>query len=165
MFLIGLLYFFSEIYFSLFLIDHYSFWEFFLYSLSSALLGLALMSILGRGVLISLQRDLTQGKMPAHNLLNKGLLFFGAFLIFLPGILNDVFAFLLIVPGPRHVLAWWFTRHLSQKIKTGSHFTFVHFGSAGMGGGAQGPQFRTERDAEVVEIEPIEIEHSNRKNN
>jgi UPF0716 protein FxsA len=137
-----------------------------LFVVLSSFAGALIIRLLGTVTLTSLQKDLTGGQLPANQLLHRALVLIGGFFLFVPGILSDIFGILLILPGTRHLLAYY----VKQSVKRGLFKGRVFMGGFGKTGGFSRPGPQThpqwepahrERDAEVVDIEPLEITHKN----
>ena len=154
------LYPFAEIYVCISFVEAYGFWNALLLTMASGLLGLIIMMSQGRSALFSVQQDLAQGKDPSNRLLNQLLILLGGLLIFLPGIISDVVGLLLVLPGTRHLMLLLFKSTLLRQMSKGRIQVF----SSGMNfGGSFGGEVRVERDAEVIDVTPIEITHENKK--
>ena len=117
-----------------------------------------------------MKRGLTQGQLPADNVLHRGAVMLGSVFLMIPMFITRVFAVFLIVPLLRHLSIFIFKTFIFKRLAK-SRFAFVRTGSpfgfgGGFGGdfGRRGPgphedihQPRQERDVEVVNIAPIEI--------
>ncbi len=158
-----LLYPFAELYVFYKFIEAYSFADALFLVFLSGILGILIMKIQGKATLQSFQQNIVQGKLPTNQILHRSLVVVGGLLLLIPGIISDVLGILCILPGTRHLLVWYLKAMFAKGLLRGR--VFVHgFGRPGAGGpgfGAGGPSFGTgvERDAQVVDIEPIEITH------
>lgn len=121
--------------------EQYSFLDYLMWTFLSGLLGLSLMSFVGLRSIFA-----AEGGRIGHRL----LIFIGAFLILLPGIISDVLGVLLILPGLRHFLVW---RLKKVALNTSPVFQF-RFGRAGPF--ASSTRFQEEREARVIEAEVLE---------
>lgn len=164
------LYPFAEIYVFISFIDAYSFWDALLLTMGSGLIGLIIMMSQGRAALVSIQQDLAAGKNPNDRILHQLLILLGGLLIFLPGFINDIVGLLLVLPGTRHLMLYFFKSTLLRQITQGRIRVFNSGGGFGGGfsgfrRGPQGPHFddRVERDAKVIDVTPIEITHEDKK--
>lgn len=122
----------------------------------------------GQATVALLQRDVALGKLPANQVLHRSFIILGGFLLFIPGFISDIVGVCCILPGSRHILVWYVKRMISRGLFKGRVFTtgfgFGHPGGFGNPGGFRTYESRPhtphERDAEVVDIEPIEITHT-----
>lgn len=150
----------------------YSFGDLVLWTISSLFLGMAILKIQGKVGFQQAQIQLAQGQIPTGKILHHLFILLGGLLFLIPGIISDLLGLLCILPGTRHLLIWSFQRSLEKNFKSGK----VRFFSQGFGGPRPNPfqePFRQrqdnwnsppERDAQVIDIEPIRIQHQNKKN-
>jgi UPF0716 protein FxsA len=156
------LYPFAEIYAYLWLIETSGFGNAVLLTLGSGLVGILIMSGQGRSALFDIQRDLSQGKNPSNQLMHRLLIFLGGLLIFFPGLINDVIGIALVLPGTRHLILFFFKAALIRQFSQGR---IRVFGTRPRGDHDAGirnrhePEIRVERDAEVIDVTPLEITH------
>ena len=120
--------------------EHYSFMDYLIWTFLSGMLGLALMSFVGLRSIFA---------APDGRIGHRLLIFVGAFLLLLPGILSDITGVLLILPGIRHLLVWKFKK---VALNSGPVFQF-RFGRTYP---FSGPGVREERDVRVIEAEVLE---------
>lgn len=164
-------------------IQHWGFWTTVGYYLLPCLLGIFIVSTIGRVAMMSLQSSVSRGQLPANKLLHSGALFVSGLLFLVPSFFTRVFAILLFLPGTRHFLVWRFKLMAAKKIAQGSANAF-NFGGGpfgfGMGSGGGGfkyyqykagpngfeEEIREERDvtsADVLDVKPIEITHQKKE--
>lgn len=159
--------------------QEWGFWTTLGYYLLPSLLGMIIMSVVGRLALFNLQGSVAQGKVPANKMLHSGALFFSGLLFLIPSFFSRVLAVLLLLPGTRHFLVWRFKKSMSQNIMNGSSriFQFGGFGggfSTGPGGGFEftagfgdhGPRPAGEREvseANVLDVKPLQVTHEANK--
>lgn len=144
------------------------------------LLGLFIVSTVGRMALMTLQTTVMRGQLPGGRILHSGAIFFSGILFLVPSFFTRVIALILLLPGLRHLVVWRFKLYMAKKVAQGSAQAF-NFGAgpfgfgAGMGkGGSSGFRYyefrnqgngfeevREEReiDAEVLDVTPLEISH------
>lgn len=79
----------------------------------TGILGASLTRYQGISTLNEIQREMSQGVVPAENLLNGVLILVGGVVLLTPGLLTDIFGFLLLIPLTRN----WFKRILKSKLK------------------------------------------------
>lgn len=159
-----LIYPFAEIYAFYRFIQAYSFGDAILFILLSALLGVSVIVIQGKAAFRGLQLSLTQGKMPANQILHRALILLGGLLLMVPGIISDFVGVLCILPISRHLFIGYLKRLFAKALSQG-RVGFFHFQQ----GQARSPFSASfdppeERDATVVDITPIEIVHQTKKN-
>lgn len=139
------------------------------------LLGMLIVSTVGRMALMSMQGSLTQGKVPGTRLLHSGAIFLSGLFFLLPSFFSRIVGLILLLPGLRHLAVWRFKIYMAQKIAKGGAFSFGNgFGfSTGFGNGgfqyrqyggsptAQGPSF--ERDVTnnnaAIDVTPLKVTH------
>lgn len=153
-----LLYPLAEIYSFYRFIEAFSFFDAVLWVLLSGFLGMSILAIQGKAAIKGLQASLNQGKIPGNEILHRGLIMFGGFLLLIPGIISDVIGFLCILPISRHLIASYLKIALAKGITRGrlGFFRFQQRPSRSPFEAAP-----PERDAKVVEITPLEIVHQN----
>jgi UPF0716 family protein affecting phage T7 exclusion len=134
----------------------YDFWDVFLAYLAPSFLGLVLFSTLGRNLMLALQRGLQSGQPPNNQLLHKGAMLVGSILLIVPLFYTRVAAIFLLLPGLRHLSVYTMKGFFLRKLATKGSFSFGGFQPRR--GFSEEP--RTERDAEVVNVTPIEITHT-----
>ena len=165
-FLLFLIFPFAEVYTYYKFIEAYSFLDAVLFTMTSGILGVIVMSSQGRAAFVGVQAELAQGKIPANMILHRAVLMLGGLLLFIPGILSDVIGLLCIMPGTRHLIVWYVKFSLLKGITKGSvRFFTSNMGgfTAGFGGFGQGPFARPnasvdndERDVtpQVIDVTP-----------
>jgi UPF0716 protein FxsA len=148
-------------------VHFYNFWDVFLCYLLPSFLGTVMFSLMGRSMMLSLQGGFSGGHMPGDKMLHRGAILVGSILLIIPMFLSRVLALLLILPIFRHISIFIFKTFIFKRLAK-SQFSFIRFGGGpgGFGRGPQGSTFsfeqevRNERDAEVVDVTPIEITHT-----
>lgn len=109
----------------------------------TGVVGAALAKSQGRALLMDIQKELSQGQLPATKLIQGLLVFAGGLLLLTPGFLTDVLGFSMVIPITRIPFAL-FLRHLFTKMiaKGTIQFSSAHFGDGfkqGGPGSTQGP--------------------------
>ncbi len=165
MFLLFIAWPFVEIYLFVKVVERYGFFNAFMATLTAFFFGLLIIKAQGRTLLMNVQSELAQGKVPARSMINSALLFIGGFFILLPGFFSDVMGLLLILPGTRHIFSLYVRTYLARKISNGTFRVFNGGFGAGFGmggpsqgfGRTQGPVGRSERDVtpQVIDVKPI----------
>lgn len=154
-----LLYLFLEGYTFFKFIEVYSFMDAILLIFTSGVLGIALMSLQGRSVFLTLQKDLAQGQMPSSRVIHRACILFAGLLFLIPGFVSDIFAILLVLPGTRHLFIHYTKKKLTGALKKGRVMFFSNVGGMGGMGGMRGETRSPERDAQVVDVTPLEVTH------
>ena len=87
----------------------------------SSLVGLLMIRTRGWYTLLNVQKQLAQGEIPARSLLKSGIWIVAGILFFIPGLLTDIVAILLLTPA----VSRWIERLITQKIQFfASNFSF-----------------------------------------
>jgi UPF0716 protein FxsA len=164
-----ILYPFAEIYAYMKFIDAYGFWDAVGITLLSGFVGLSIMTSVGRTAMAAMQAELAQGKDPSNRIVSQLALLLGGLLIFIPGLISDAIGFLLVLPGTRQLILLFFRGFLLRQFTSGRIRVFSAGGTGfGFGGGFPRQQSvdetRIERDAQVIDVTPIEITHEKSKN-
>ncbi len=150
--------------------------------LMPSLLGFVILSLVKRVGFAQLQMSMMSGQKPEKSLLHSGAIFIGAILLIVPSFFTRVLAVILILPGLRHLMIWRFEKGLQKRMQSGAQGGFSFGGPFGFGGGAAGSgggftyyQYRSKNtgegfaqdsaqerviDAEVLDVTPLEITHS-----
>jgi UPF0716 protein FxsA len=84
--------------------------------LITALLGAALARLEGLRTLRQISDTLSQGLMPAEELVDAFLIFGGGVLLVTPGVLTDLFALVLLVPFTRTHFKRWLRRKFDRMV-------------------------------------------------
>ena len=86
----------------------------------SALLGLLLARIQGLKTLYQIRQSLSQGILPAEEMLDSVLIFAGGVLFVIPGVLTDIVALVLLIPFSRTIFKRWMRRRFDRVVATGN---------------------------------------------
>jgi UPF0716 protein FxsA len=86
----------------------------------SALLGLLLARIQGLKTLYQIRQSLSQGILPAEEMLDSVLIFAGGVLFVIPGVLTDIVALVLLIPFTRTIFKRWMRRRFDRVVATGN---------------------------------------------
>ena len=84
----------------------------------TALLGFVLARFEGLRKLQQIKRSLSQGIVPAEEMLDGVLIFVGGVLLIIPGVLTDLFALILLIPYTRTIFKRWLRRRFDRMIAT-----------------------------------------------
>ena len=136
-------------------------------------LGILLLSLQSRAGLAGLQQSLAQGKEPGHQILAAAANFVAGLFLLIPTLSTRVVAILLLLPGVRQIVLFilqiWMTRKMfrgaAQAFGANPFFRaeFRAGGNPWANSGFEEGRPRMERDATVIDVEPLEIEHSEPK--
>jgi UPF0716 protein FxsA len=85
----------------------------------TGLIGAALARSQGFGIIQSIQAELAQGQIPADSLIHAAFILAGALLLLTPGIITDIFGFVLLIPFTRTILKAYLKKYFRRKINRG----------------------------------------------
>lgn len=71
-------------------------------------------------VLMTVQRDLAEGRMPTPALIDGAMILVAGVLLITPGLITDTAGFLLLVPPVRALVRGWLRRKLEKKLREGT---------------------------------------------
>ncbi|MGB7950093.1 MAG: FxsA family protein, partial [Candidatus Binatia bacterium] len=86
----------------------------------TALLGVALARFEGIRTLQQIRESLSQGIVPAEEMVNGVLIFVGGVLLITPGVLTDLFALILLIPYTRTIFKRWLRRRFDRVVAAGN---------------------------------------------
>jgi UPF0716 protein FxsA len=96
------------------------FWSTLFLVISTGVIGASLARAQGVMVMMQIQRDLAEGRMPAPRMIDGVMILIaGAFLI-TPGLITDTAGFLLLVPPVRALIRNWLRLRFEQKLHDGT---------------------------------------------
>lgn len=101
--------------------------------ITTGILGAGLAKSQGLTILNKIQTDLTQGKLPADQLIHGLLVFGGGLLLLTPGFFTDFLGLSMVFPGSRH----FYVALLKSKVQKGldeGTIQFTSFNSSGFSG-------------------------------
>lgn len=107
--------------------------------LASFVLGAGIARSQGLFILKNLQSTVARGEIPTQAILQSVLVFVGGVLIMVPGFITDALGVLLVLPGTRHLFAWFMKKKIASNIQNGRFHVFA--GGTGFAGsfGGQNP--------------------------
>jgi UPF0716 protein FxsA len=82
----------------------------------TALLGIVLVRLQGLRTLLKIRQSLSQGIVPAEEMVDGVLIFVGGILLIIPGVLTDLFAMVLFIPYTRTIFKRWLRRRFDRMI-------------------------------------------------
>jgi UPF0716 protein FxsA len=97
----------------------------------TALLGALLARLQGLRTLQQIQSSLSQGQIPAEELIDGVLIFAGGILLLTPGVVTDIFALLLLIPFTRMHFKRWLRRRFDRMVASGDLRLHYHRGGPG----------------------------------
>ena len=86
----------------------------------SAVLGALLARRQSLRTLQQIQLSLSQGQIPAEELIDGVLILFGGILLVIPGVLTDLFALVLLLPFTRTYFKRWLRRRFDRMMASGN---------------------------------------------
>ena len=102
----------------------------------TALLGSYLARQQGLSVLRNMQLEMAEGRLPAGSIVDGVLILVAGAVLITPGILTDVFGFLILIPGTRRLVKAFLWKRLENSVRQGTAQMHVHFDQ---GEGPYGP--------------------------
>ncbi|MCF7848687.1 MAG: FxsA family protein [Kiritimatiellales bacterium] len=88
--------------------------------------GAALVKRQGIAILLNIQTEMSNGNLPAPQLMDGVMILLaGAFLI-TPGVLTDLTGFLLLIPYVRKKIRFWLRKKLEEKIQSNYVNVYYH---------------------------------------
>lgn len=170
----------AEIFIFFTFVQHYGFFNTLGLYLLPCLLGIFIVSTIGRMAMMTLQGTMSQGQLPGTKILHTGAIFISGLMFLVPSFFTRVVGLVLFLPGLRHLAVWRFKIFMAQKIAKGGATGFS-FGGNGFGfstgfgrGGFGGPggfnptnEFPGERDVTAssaqIDVTPIKVTHEPKK--
>ncbi|GEM_PF-1213011 len=173
----------AEIFIFVMAIKHWGFLNTLGAYLLPSFLGLIIVSTVGRMAMMTMQSTLMRGQLPANKILHSGAIFLSGLLLLIPSFSTRLIAVILLLPGLRHMAIWRFKAFMAKKIAQGSSKAFSGFGfskgGANSSSGFRYYEFRSDgsgfqeefreqqerevKDAEVLDVKPLEISHEVKK--
>jgi UPF0716 protein FxsA len=86
----------------------------------TALLGIVLARFEGLRKLHQIRQSLSQGIVPAEEMVDGVLIFVGGILLIIPGVLSDLFALVLLIPYTRTIFKRWLRRRFDRMVAAGN---------------------------------------------
>jgi UPF0716 protein FxsA len=120
---------------------------------AAAVLGFGIVKTRGKFMLSGFQASLAKGQIPANDALHSMMVIVGGFALMVPGFLSDAIGLLLILPGPRHLIARYVKSTLERKMRSGSFRVFTSGNVPPFGAGPR----PTQQPGEWRDVSPREI--------
>ena len=86
----------------------------------SGVLGLLLARFEGLRTLHQIRQNLSQGIVPAEELVDSVLIFVGGVLFVVPGVITDFAALVLLIPFTRTIFKRWLRRRFDRAVERGN---------------------------------------------
>jgi UPF0716 protein FxsA len=172
----------AEIFIFFSFVEKFGFFTTLGYYLLPCLLGILIMSSIGRIAVMNLQSSLNRGALPANKLLHSGAIFLSGLCFLVPSFFTRIIGVILLLPGLRHLAVWRFKIFMAKKMAEGavkgsfqfggaggaSGFRFYNF-SSGFPPGSEAEEFgpneeREIHDVEVLDVTPLEVTHEKKEN-
>jgi UPF0716 family protein affecting phage T7 exclusion len=84
------------------------------------LVGIVVVRLEGFRTLQKIRQSLSQGIVPAEEMVDGVLIFIGGILLIIPGVLTDLFALILFIPYTRTIFKRWLRRRFDRMIAAGN---------------------------------------------
>lgn len=78
----------------------------------------------GLSTLQSAQRKMQQNQLPGNEMIDGLMLVVAGVLLVTPGFITDIFGFLLVLPGSRHLIRRYVVNHMKVRVVTASNQSF-----------------------------------------
>lgn len=78
----------------------------------------------GLSTLQSAQRKMQQNQLPGNEMIDGLMLVVAGVLLVTPGFITDIFGFLLVLPGSRHLIRKLVVKHMKVRVVTASNQQF-----------------------------------------
>ncbi len=92
-------------------------WPTFAIVILTGVLGATLAKLEGWRVMLRIQQDLEQGRMPAPYILDGVMILVAGAMLITPGFITDIAGFLLLLPPFRLLVKQWIRRKIEKKIR------------------------------------------------
>lgn len=127
--------------------------------LLTGFLGVTIARLQGMKALLRVHRRISRGQLPADELFDGMLVLFAGILLVTPGVLTDVFGFLLLIPPVRQLVKWRLRRWAARQPEVHATQTTTHIWTH-----LPGPYDRGHRDArggrdQIIDAEVIDTRH------
>ena len=99
--------------------------------IGTGIVGASLARQQGMSTLARLQKDLSEGRLPAEPIIDGGLILVAAAVLITPGVLTDLVGFLCLVPACRRLLKCHLKRRFERAVREGAVGVTGAFDGAG----------------------------------
>lgn len=127
----------------------------FLIIIGTGIVGAALAKAQGLSILNRISSTLSQGQLPASEIMHGFIVFGGGLLLLTPGFITDILGFCMVLPGTRHLIVVLLANYFERGIKSGN-IKFFHMGQGGgfQSGGFSGGFYSSSTNFESNPFEP-----------
>ncbi|SHI18501.1 FxsA family protein [Sporanaerobacter acetigenes] len=101
------------------------FWTTVMLIIATGIAGYYLARSEGKVVISSINRELSQGRIPGDDLLTGLSIIIGGIFLIVPGIVTDIIGITMILPGTREIYKNYIKKRLEDKIRRGSASLFL----------------------------------------
>ncbi|NUO81621.1 FxsA family protein [candidate division KSB1 bacterium] len=101
------------------------FWSTLAIIILTGMVGAALARWQGLRVLMRIQEELHEGRIPAAEMLDGLLILIAGVMLVTPGFLSDLSGLLLLLPGVRHLVRNWLRQKLMRMMQSGRTHIFI----------------------------------------
>lgn len=102
------------------------FWPTIFLVITTGILGAAMARSQGMWIWMEIQHELRQGNMPADKLVDGLLILIGGIVLLTPGLLTDIFGFILLIPATRDLFKNAIRRKFREMADSGrTNFTMI----------------------------------------
>ena len=99
--------------------EEIGFWPTLFVVVATGALGATLARAQGLSIWIQIQQELQMGRIPGVKLVDGLLILVGGIVLLTPGLLTDLFGFVLLIPFTRHMFKQWLRQKFEQMTKMG----------------------------------------------
>lgn len=121
--------------------------------------GASLAKSQGKSIIQDMQQSMSQGALPAQAILHGFLVFAGGLLLLTPGFLTDIFGFLMVLPGSRHLFVLKLKASLMKRILSGQ----IRFYGAAASSQQPHPN-GTSLEQDIIDVEYRDVTEDNSTN-
>ena len=86
----------------------------------TGIVGLLLARLEGLRTLRQIRQNLSQGIVPAEEMVDSVLIFVGGILFVIPGVITDIAALVLLIPFSRTIFKRWLRRRFDRAVERGN---------------------------------------------
>lgn len=86
----------------------------------TGIVGLLLARLEGLRTLRQIRQNLSQGIVPAEEMVDSVLIFVGGILFVVPGVITDIAALVLLIPFTRTIFKRWLRRRFDRAVERGN---------------------------------------------
>jgi len=86
----------------------------------TGIVGLLLARLEGLRTLRQIRQNLSQGIVPAEEMVDSVLIFVGGLLFVIPGVITDIAALVLLIPFTRTIFKRWLRRRFDRAVERGN---------------------------------------------